>query len=153
MGNTVGRRSNVDLAYIAGFLDGDGSIMLQLHRREKGKDSFRIKTVICLYQDCRHCDKLEWMKEILECGYVYTRNEGTSELRIEGFQRVFETLVKLKPSIRFKKPQVDLMLELIPKIQQKLILKEEIVSWIKTMRKYNYYSSQRSALVDVPVTT
>ncbi len=32
-----------DVAYIAGFLDGDGSIMLQLHRRNSGKEVFRIK--------------------------------------------------------------------------------------------------------------
>lgn len=29
-GNTVGSRSDIEKAYIAGFLDGDGSIMLQL---------------------------------------------------------------------------------------------------------------------------
>ena len=32
--NTVGSRSNIDLAYIAGFLDGDGSIMLQKKKKK-----------------------------------------------------------------------------------------------------------------------
>ena len=53
MGNTVGRLSKVDpkiFAYIAGFLDGDGSIMLQLHRRESGKEVYRVKAVICFYK-------------------------------------------------------------------------------------------------------
>ena len=36
-GNTVGSRSQVDLAYIAGFLDGDGSLMIQLKRRWNSK--------------------------------------------------------------------------------------------------------------------
>lgn len=31
-GNTVGSRSDIEKAYIAGFLDGDGSIMLQIKR-------------------------------------------------------------------------------------------------------------------------
>lgn len=156
MGNTVGRLSKVDqtnLAYIAGFLDGDGSIMLQMHRRKSSKDVFRIKTVICFYQDARHIKQIEWFKQILGCGYIYNRNDKICELRIEGFQRVFEILLRLKPFIRFKKKQVDLMLELIPKLQQKTISKDETTVWIKKMQEYNYFSSQRNTLVDVPVTT
>lgn len=163
MGNTVGRHSKVDFAldpkriasyaYIAGFLDGDGSIMLQMHRRKAGIDVFRVKTVVCFYQDKRHLDKIEWFKQILGCGYIYTRTDDICELRIEGFQRVFEVLSKLKPYIQFKQKQVDLMLRLIPKLQQKLLLKEEIIAWIKEMQEYNYFSSQRNTLTVVPVTT
>ena len=156
MGNTVGRLSKVNsekLAYIAGFLDGDGSIMLQMHRRKSGKDVFRIKTVICFYQDSKHLKEVEWIKEVLGCGYIYTRNDHICELRIEGFQRVFGTLLKLQPHLRFKRKQVKLMLDLIPKIQRKVVSKEEIIIWIQKMRDYNYFSSQRNILVDVPVTT
>src|SRR3989344_3971397 len=155
MGNTVGRLSKtnpIDLAYIAGFLDGDGSIMLQMHRREAGKETFRVKTVICFYQDSRHIDKIEWIQKVLGCGYIYTRRDRISELRIEGFQRVFEVLTSLKPYLRFKKKQVSLMLKIIPKLQQKLLLKKETVIWIKKMQELNYFSSQRNVL-EVPVTT
>ncbi len=156
MGNTVGRLSKVNsenLAYIAGFLDGDGSIMLQMHRRKLGKDVFRVKTVICFYQDSKHLKEIEWIKKVLECGYVYTRNDHICELRIEGFQKVFEILSKLQPYLRFKREQARLILDLIPKLQQKLVSKTETVVWIQKMREYNYFSSQRNALVDVPVTT
>jgi hypothetical protein len=155
MGNTVGRLSKVKqlkLAYIAGFLDGDGSIMLQLHRQESGKEIFRIKTVICFYQDSRYRFDIEWICEILRCGYVYTRNDHICELRIEGFQKVFEILRLLPPYLRIKRKQAKLLINLIPKLQQKLITKQEIVIWIKKMREYNYYSSQRNSL-EVPVTT
>ena len=149
MGNTVGRLSKADslnLAYIAGFLDGDGSIMLQMHRRKAGKEIFRVKTVICFYQDSRHIDKIEWIKKVLGYGYVYTRRDHITELRIEGFQRVFEVLTNLKPYLRFKKKQVDLMLKIIPKMQKKLLLKQNTVIWIKKMRELNYFSSQRNVL-------
>ena len=152
----MGRLSKVNsenLAYIAGFLDGDGSIMLQLHRRKSGKDVFRIKTVICFYQDSRHLKEIEWIKEVLGCGYVYTRNDRICELRIEGFQKVFEILLKLQPHLRFKRKQVKLMLDLIPRLQKKKVSKEEIAIWIQEMREYNYFSSQRKTLEDVPVTT
>lgn len=156
MGNTVGRLSKVDqvnLAYIAGFLDGDGSIMLQMHRRKSGNDAFRVKTVICFYQDKRHIKQIEWFRQILDCGYVYIRNDKICELRIEGFQVVLEVLALLQPFIKFKKRQVNLMLKLIPRLQQKSISKGETITWIEEMRKYNYFSSQRNTLVDVPVTT
>jgi intein-encoded DNA endonuclease-like protein len=154
MGNIVGRLSKVNqLAYIAGFLDGDGSIMLQMHRRQSGKEVYRVKTVICFYQDNRHLKEIEWIRQILGCGYIYIRSDKICELRIEGFQRVFEVLTDLKPSLRFKRKQVELMLELIPKLQQKQVLKTETVVWIKKMQEFNYFSSQRNILVDVPVTT
>jgi hypothetical protein len=153
MGNTVGRLFKVkseNLAYIAGFLDGDGSIMLQLHRRESGKDVFRVKTVICFYQDSKHLKEIEWIKGILGCGYVYTRNDHISELRIEGFQRVFEILISLQPYLKFKRKQVELMIDLIPKLQRKLISKQEISPWVRKMREYNYFSSQRNILEESP---
>ncbi len=156
MGNTVGRLSKVsseDLAYIAGFLDGDGSIMLQLHRRVSGKNVFRVKTVICFYQDNRHLKEMKWIKEVLGCGYLYTRNDHICELRIEGFQRTFEILVKLQPYLKFKREQARVLIDLIPKLQQKLLTKQETVTWIEQMRGYNYFSSQRNTLDDVPVTT
>ncbi len=155
MGNTVGRLSKVsfeDLAYIAGFLDGDGSIMLQLHRRKSGKDVFRVKTVICFYQDSKYLDQINWFKDTLKCGYVYIRNDHICELRIEGFDKVLEILTSLQPYLKFKQKQATLLLDLIPKLQQKQVSKENIAVWIQKMRDYNYFSSQRNTLV-VPVTT
>ena len=45
-----------------------------------------------------------------------------------------------------------LLIELIPKLQQKLISKQDSLAWIQKMRELNYYSSQRTTL-EVPVTT
>lgn len=141
--------NNTDLAYIAGFLDGDGSIMLQLHRQDRGKEIFRVKTVICFYQDVRYHEFIKRIQQQFKCGYVYIRNDHISELRIEGFQRVFEVLEKLYPYLRLKKKQAELLLELIPKLQHKLVSKQEIAPWIQRMRELNYFSSQRNALGDM----
>lgn len=153
MGNTVGRLSEVEKAYLAGFLDGDGSIMLQIHRREAGLEKFRVKTVVCFYQDKRHIDKLEQFRSVLGFGYVYTRSDGISELRIEGFQKVLEILQQLYPYLRFKRKQGEIMLDLIPNMQKKEISLNQISEWIKKVRDLNYFSAQRTTLEDVPVTT
>ncbi len=145
MGNTVGRLSQREkLAYIAGFLDGDGSIMLQLRKDASGK-VIRIKTVVCIYQDNRYIDDLKWIQKLLG-GYVYTRNDNISELRIEGFAKVLQILVLLEPFLRLKKKQASLLIKLIPKFQLKSVNKDNVDIWIKKMREYNYYSSQRTPL-------
>ena len=95
----------VDLAYIAGFLDGDGSLMLQLKKRSDSERGIRFMATICFYQDTRHEKGLHWIKEVLGIRYISKRNDGMSELRINGFKQVRDILTKLAPYIHFKKIQ------------------------------------------------
>ena len=101
----MGSRSNTDLAYIAGFLDGDGSLMLQLKKRKDAKRKLRFMCTICLYQDSRHDKPLHWMRKIFKIGYISKRNDGMSELRINGFKQVGDILSQLKGYLKFKKIQ------------------------------------------------
>ena len=109
-GNTVGSRSQTDLAYIAGFLDGDGSLMLQLKKRSDGKQKWRFMATICLYQDSRHDESLEWIRHVIGAGYLSRRNDGITELRIQGYRLVTEVIGCLQPYIRFKKEQAEILL-------------------------------------------
>ncbi len=101
----MGSRSKIDLAYIAGFLDGDGSLMLQIKKRKDVKSKFRFMATICFYQDTRHESPLYWIRRVLGKGYLSQRNDGMSELRIQGFDSVQEVLQRLRPFLRFKKIQ------------------------------------------------
>ena len=62
----MGSRFNLNLAYIAGFLDGDGSLMLQLKSRSDTTRGVRFMATICLYQDTRHAAPLLWMQKVLK---------------------------------------------------------------------------------------
>ena len=101
----MGSRSSTDWAYIAGFLDGDGSLMLQVKSRTDTKRGVRFMATICLYQDTRHEKPLLWIRKQLGIGYISHRNDGMTELRINGFEQVRDILVTLKPFIRFKAKQ------------------------------------------------
>ena len=101
----MGSRSKIELAYSAGFLDGDGSLMLQIKKRKDGKSRIRFMTTICFYQDSRHEEGLGWIRKVLGIGYLSKRKDGMSELRINGYSQVRDILEKLMPSIRFKKQQ------------------------------------------------
>lgn len=94
-----------DHAYIAGFLDGDGSLMLQIKKRSDTKRGWRIMATICFYQDSRHEAPLYWIQKKLGIGYISQRNDGITELRVNGFETVRTILNKLIPYIRFKKLQ------------------------------------------------
>lgn len=41
-------------AYIAGLIDGDASIMLQLKPRQHSSFGFRVKTTLVIYQDSKN---------------------------------------------------------------------------------------------------
>ena len=105
----MGSQSKIDFAYIAGFLDGDGSLMFQLKKRADGKKKWRFMLTICFYQDTRHEKPLHWIQDILQIGYISRRNDGMSELRINGFKQVRDILKNLLPFIKFKKVQAKSM--------------------------------------------
>jgi len=110
----VGSRSKIInyYAYIAGFLDGDGSLMVQLKKRKDTKKKWRFMFTICFYQDSRHEEGLLWIKKIIG-GYLSRRSDGITELRINGYKRVYNLLKQLKPFIRFKKVQVEAMMKVL----------------------------------------
>jgi hypothetical protein len=110
----VGSRLNnkeIALAYIAGFLDGDGSLMLQIKKRKDSIIGFRFMTTICFYQDTRHEKTLHWIKEVLGIGYISKRNDGMTELRINGYMQVGKILTNLSPYIRFKTLQAQALID------------------------------------------
>jgi len=142
-GNTVGSRSNLDLAYIAGFLDGDGSLMTQLKRRSESKmGTRRVMLTICFYQDSRHEEPLHWIKEILGIGYITHRNDGMTELRINGHERVRDILIELLPFLKFKKKQAEAIINsanlLLGDKRDEVITKEKLVDNILIVQSENY---------------
>ncbi len=136
-------------AYIAGFLDGDGSIMLQLKPRKLVSYGFRVKTTLCFYQDTRHKKGLSWIRGKLGIGYLSQRKDRITELRIEGYKAVKSVLNELAPFIIFKKKQVKIILKAIlimennpnPKEFLKVCkLSDDIsaINYATVRKKYNY---------------
>ena len=131
-------------AYIAGFLDGDGSIMLQLKRRSDSAVGVRFMTTICFYQDSRHSKDLMWIKKVLKVGYFSQRNDGMSELRIQGFASCETVLLLLKPFVRFKQKQTSLVLSACEILNKKTMRtltttdKKKIVKIMLSLKRNNY---------------
>lgn len=147
--NTVGSRSNTELAYIAGFLDGDGSLMLQIKKRKDGKVKIRFMATICFYQDTRHEKTLHWIREILDIGYISRRKDGMSELRIQGHVQVKDILKKLLPYIKFKAIQAKSLLkatEVLSSTKFRMLEKKHLlllVTFVLRMQQENYVTKKK----------
>lgn len=119
-GNTEGKinvlMTTEELAYIAGFLDGDGCIMLQLIYRHDYKLGYQIRASIVFYQKTQYKDFLYWLKKKLKHGYVRERNDGISEYTIVGVAPVSEATRLLYPYLRLKKKQSKLALSVLSKM-------------------------------------
>ena len=142
----MGSRQKTDSAYIAGFLDGDGSLMLQVKSRSDTKRGVRFMATICFYQDTRHEKPLYWIRERLGIGYISRRNDGMTELRINGFDQVRNILIALKPFIRFKAKQAQAVVEACDLLSKKFIRElskrelQRLVKLVFVIRSENYKS-------------
>jgi hypothetical protein len=116
----VGSCSKTQLAYIAGFLDGDGSLMMQIKKRSDNQKN-RFMLTICMYQDTRHEKTLLWIRKKLNIGYVSRRNDNITELRINGYKQVEKIPKMLKPFIKFKKIQTESIIKSAKILQKKNI--------------------------------
>ena len=103
-------------AYIAGFLDADGSIFAQVTRREDYQFKFGLRfTVAFIQKTSRNYFLIQLQKE-LGIGSFRNRKDGISELDIVGWASVEPFLKKVSPYLRIKKKQASLLLKMIEQL-------------------------------------
>ena len=86
---SITKLTESDMHYLAGFLDGDGSIMAQIVKDNNYKYGYTIRVTVCFYQKTtRHWFLLKLRKLLGKEWKVRKRNDGMSELYITGFTPV-----------------------------------------------------------------
>lgn len=122
----------LDKAYIAGFLDGDGSIMVQIVRDNTRKFKFYIRVSIGFYQNTKHHWFVLWLQEAFSShGYITKRATGMSEFTIVAKGSVLAALTELYPYLKIKKPLCKLALEILNETE---LVKTE-ADFLKVCRK------------------
>ena len=136
---------SITLAYIAGFLDGDGSIFFQIVPRKDYKQKFQVRSSVAFYQKTQYVEILEWLKSIFGAGYIRHRKTGISDYTIVESKEVRKILLLLKPYVRLKRKQVDLGLLILDKLENKKSDEDflEICKLVDKFKELNYSKKRR----------
>ena len=130
--------------------------MLQIKRRKDGnKSKLRFMPTICFYQDSRHEKNLYWIRELFNIGYISRRNDGMTELRINGYGQIRDILKNLLPYIKFKKIQAKALkdaCEILLKTKLKMLERVQLiklVDLILVIQKENYVTKKKKTRIEL----
>jgi len=107
------------LSYIAGFLDGDGSIMVQIVKNKTYKYGHTIRVTVSFYQKTkRHWFMIKLRKMLGLKWSIRKRNDGISEVSLTGFTPIKNFLILIKPHLILKPRLAFLVLQIIEEYSQ-----------------------------------
>lgn len=115
MEHNLNKLSNEELAYIAGFLDGDGCLLAQIVRGNTYKYKHTIKLSVIFFQKKEKKWYMLQLQQQLGIGTIKVRKDGMVELLITGDNLVKNLLKYLHPYLRLKKLLSELFFEIIEK--------------------------------------
>jgi hypothetical protein len=132
-------------AYIAGFLDGDGSIHIRLKPNETYRFGFQVAPSIVFYQSSKEIYFLNDLKKLLNIGYIRERNDGIVEYIIGDTESMLYLIDSILPYLRLKKEQAKLFQEIFC-IKKSIKSAKEFYSMCKkidSFEKLNYSKNRK----------
>jgi hypothetical protein len=103
--------------YIAGWVDGDGSIIAQLVSRHDYVLKYQIRiSVLFVQKKSRYHELLRFQSEI-GAGVLRDRGDGIAELSIVGKNEVGQFLKQIQPYLRNKQKQANLVLRICEQLE------------------------------------
>ncbi len=110
---------NVSTAsYVAGFLDGDGSIHFQLVKQKEYRFGFYIRASVSFSQSTSAREGLEMIQALVGGGgYLRDRGTGMSDLVITSRPILLPLLQAIEPYVIFKKEHVHRALAILPRLK------------------------------------
>ena len=137
--------SSIKKAYLAGFLDGDGSIYVRLKPNPTYRYGFQVAPYIVFFQSQKSEENFKKICSLVELGYLRKRNDGILEYIIGRQEAIIEFLKMIKPYVILKEKQVALMTEIIDK--KKSVKNQtdfnELAQLIDQFRELNYSKKRK----------
>lgn len=100
-------------AYLAGFLDADGSIYVQAKPNSTYRYGFQVAPYIVLFQSAK--DKINFVKlcSQINLGYMRERKDGILEYIIGRTDSIKKFIALVRPYLILKEKQAELLLKIL----------------------------------------
>jgi hypothetical protein len=139
-------------SYVAGFLDGDGSIHLQLVKQKEYRFGYYIRASISFSQSTSARQGLEQIQGLLGGGgYLRDRGTGMSDLVITSRPVLLRVLQEVEPYVIFKREHVGRALSILPQLDRvrdpEVFL--HLARQVDAFATLNYSKTKRIFAVDV----
>jgi len=140
-----------DASYVAGFLDGDGSIHFQLVKQKEYRFGYYIRSSVSFSQSTVARPGLEHIQTVVGGGYLRDRGTGMSDLVVTSRPLLLDLLKAVEPHVIFKKVHVREALRLIPQLDrvrdpEKFL---QLAHQVDAFAALNYSKTKRIFAVDV----
>ena len=137
--------SKTQCAYIAGFLDGDGSIYIRLKPNKSYHFGYQVAPNIVFYQSQKGLIFLQEIQKMIGAGYIRKRNDGVAEYIIGDMKTMNFLLKQISKYLIFKKKQAYLFLKILEK-KSRIKTKKDFISlsvMIDKLEELNYSKTRR----------
>jgi hypothetical protein len=140
-----------DASYVAGFLDGDGSIHFQLVRQKEYRFGYYARASLSLSQSTSARAGLEYLQHLIGGGYLRDRGTGMSDLVVTSRPLLIDVLSQVEPYVIFKRIHVRRALQLLVRIRPRMEPEEflDVAKQIDDFASLNYSKTKRITAADV----
>ncbi len=114
--------SSIKKSYIAGFLDGDGSIYVRLKPNASYRYGYQISPSVVLFQSSKDRETFGELCSLIGLGYIRERKDGILEYTINKVDAIKKFMKMVKPFVILKRKQVALMEKIL---EEKLLVQDQ----------------------------
>ena len=137
--------SQAQKAYIAGFIDCDGSIYVRLKPNDQYRYGFQVAPYIILFQSVKEEKNFRKICDMIKLGYIRKRKDGILEYTINKKDSIIELIGLIEPYIILKKKQIALMKNILV-AKENIKNKNDFIKLMKLIdefRELNYSKKRK----------
>ncbi len=137
--------SQTQKAYLASFLDGDGSIYVRLKSNSIYRYGFQVAPYVVLFQSQKEAKNFKKICSLIGLGYLKVRKDGILEYIIGRIDELREFLKIVRSFVILKREQVALMIEILNKKEKMKNEKDfrKLTDLIDRFRDLNYFKKRK----------
>lgn len=136
-------------SYLAGFLDGDGSIYVRLKPNPTYRFGYQMIAYVAFFQSAKHREEFEKVCELIPYGLMRIRKDGILEYTISKQEEITNFLLSVKDFLVMKKPQAELALEVM-RLKQEVKTENDfkiLMRKIELFRELNYSKKRKMRIM------